>query len=154
LLDLGRELVEMSPKTLAALALDADLRNEIEFARGIRAHVARKRHLQFIAKMLRHRDTEALRSAMDANRLEARQLVGRHHRAEAWRDLLLATGDDALSGFLDQYGSADAQALRQLIRNAQREARLDKPPSSARKLFRHLRDLDAKHPLPPAPGEH
>lgn len=152
LFELGRELVEMPPKALAALPLEDDLLREVNFARGIRSHVARKRHLQFIAKMLRKRDVEALRGALEAARQEARQLTVRHHRAETWRDLLLADGDRLLSDLLSEYGSDDAQVLRQLIRNARREAQGGKPPASARKLFRHLRDLDAIKPLPPTPG--
>lgn len=152
LFELGRELVEMPPKALAALPLEEDLLREVNFARGIRSHVARKRHLQFIAKMLRKRDVDALRGALEAARQEARQLTVRHHRAEAWRDLLLADGDQLLSELLSEYGSDHAQVLRQLIRNARREAQGGKPPASARKLFRQLRDLDAIKPLPPAPG--
>lgn len=39
-----------------------------------------------------------------------------------------------------EYPSLDRQLLRQLIRNARRERDADKPPASARKLFRLLRD--------------
>lgn len=152
LFELGRDLVGLPAKELAALPLDDDLRREIEFARGIRAHVARKRHLQFIAKMLRQRDADALLDAITARRAEARSLAGRHHRTEAWRDLLLASGDGAVSALLDATTAADAQTLRQLIRNAQRESRLGKPPAAARKLFRLLRDMDAEQALPPVPG--
>lgn len=152
LFDLGRDLVGLPASELAALPLDDELRREIEFARGIRAHVAHKRHLQFIAKLLRQRDTDALLGAIAARRAEARGLAGRHHRTEAWRDLLLASGDEALSVLLDATSSADAQALRQLIRNAQRESSQDKPPAAARKLFRLLRDMDAEQALPPVPG--
>jgi len=151
LFELGRDLVRMPPKALASLSLDADLLREIEFARSIKSHVAHKRHLQFIAKLLRKRDATALQDAMEISRNEARQLASRHHRTEAWRDLLLESGDESLAILMAGYGSADAQALRQLIRNAQRELRHEKPPASARKLFRLLRDLDADTPLPPLP---
>lgn len=43
----------------------------------------------------------------------------------------------------------DGQALRQLLRNAQRERKAGKAPASARKLFRMLRALDEVSPLPP-----
>ncbi|HEY9149004.1 MAG TPA: DUF615 domain-containing protein, partial [Gammaproteobacteria bacterium] len=36
------------------------------------------------------------------------------------------------------------QHLRQLMRNAMREAKQNKPPKSARELFRYLRDLMAE----------
>lgn len=152
LFELGRDLVSQPARVLQSLPLDVDLRREIEFARNIKANVARKRQLQFIAKMLRKRDPEALLEAMESIRNEARQLSGRHHRTEAWRDRLLESGDEALATLLDTHPDCDVQGLRQLIRNAQRESRLGKPPATARKLFKALRDMDAEHDLPPIEG--
>jgi ribosome-associated protein len=43
----------------------------------------------------------------------------------------------------------DTQAIRQLVRNARRESEKSKPPASARTLFRMLREMDEKEPLPP-----
>jgi ribosome-associated protein len=52
---------------------------------------------------------------------------------------------------LDARRDIDAQSLRQLVRNAGREAAAGKPPASARKLFRLLRDSDERDALPPLP---
>ena len=67
---------------------------------------------------------------------------------ENWRDFLLESGDAALGKLLQQRHEADGQAIRQLIRNAQRESSKDKPPASARALFRLLRNMDENKPLP------
>ncbi len=75
-------------------------------------------------------------------------MTARQHRSEAWRDFLLKSGDTALEQLLVQRRDADAQAIRQLIRNTHNEARREKPPASARALFRLLRDMDEKAPLP------
>jgi len=147
---LGRELAAMSPAQLDGLPLDADLREALGQAREIRSNVARKRQLQFVAKMLRRRDVEALREALAAVTHEARAQVTRHHRVESWRDRLVAEGDAALTELFEGRDTSGLQALRQLLLQARREAARDKPPAAARKLFRLLMGMDGKQPLPPA----
>jgi ribosome-associated protein len=150
LFDLGRSLVGLDSTTLQRLPLEARLREAVDQARGIRAHVAHKRQLQYIARLLRSIDAEPIHAAIEALRSEARRQAATHHRIEAWRDRLLAEGDAALPELLAVCGHGEAQTLRQLVRNARREAELDKPPTAARKLFRLLRDIQAQQPLPPA----
>ena len=53
--------------------------------------------------------------------------------------------------YLGKRHDADAQSIRQQLRNAQREAERGTPPASSRALFRLLRDLDKTAPLPPIP---
>ncbi|MEJ2384600.1 MAG: ribosome biogenesis factor YjgA [Xanthomonadales bacterium] len=146
---LAARLVGLSPAQLAQVPLDEPLRAEIERARTIRSNSARKRQLQFVAKLMRRGDPEEILAALAAFDQEARQLTARHHRSEAWRDHLLAAGDAAIGELFQQRRDADVQALRQLVRNAQREARADRPPAAARALFRALRALDEAEPLPP-----
>ena len=63
------------------------------------------------------------------------------HRVEHWRERLLAEGDAALAGLLEEHPSADRQRLRQLVRNANEEKLRNKPPRAFRELFRELRAL-------------
>ena len=148
LFDLGRDIVGLTKKQLAALPIDDDLLDAIELARGIKSHVARKRQIQFIAKMMRSRDVSDIQEAMNAAEREARQMTVRHHRAEAWRDHLIEGGNEALTGFLDKYPLPDSQVLRQLIRSVLKESALGKPPAAARKLFKTLREMDVNRALP------
>jgi ribosome-associated protein len=149
---LAARLIGLSPAQLAGLPLDDRLRVEIESARVIRSNVARKRQLQFVAKLLRRGDPQPLLDALEAIDDDARHLNARHHRCEAWRDQLLQSGDTAVGALLERRRDADAQAIRQLIRKAQREALKAQPPAAARALFRLLRELDESEPLPPAPA--
>ncbi|MDX1459633.1 MAG: ribosome biogenesis factor YjgA [Xanthomonadales bacterium] len=148
-LDLARQLMTLPTAILATIPLDNDLARELDHLRSIRSNVARKRQLHFVAKMMRKRDCAPITEALDSHRDEARRVNERHHRAEAWRDELVEHGDEAVTRLLDAHPGFDAQSLRQLTRNAIRETRLGKPPASARKLFRLLRDLDAEQALPP-----
>lgn len=149
---LAARLIDLPRAQLARVPLDEQLRAEIEQARRIRSHVARKRQMQFVAKLMRRSDPEEIRAALETFDQEARQLNARQHRSEAWRDHLLEAGDAAIGDLLQRRRDADAQALRQLVRNAHREAQADRPPASARALFRALRELDEAEPLPPPPA--
>jgi ribosome-associated protein len=143
------QLIALKPSQLARVPLDDSIRSAIEEARLIKTHIARKRQLQFVAKLLRRADAAPVLESLESFHNEARQLNARQHRTETWRDRLLESGDNSLSQLMAQRPDADAQVIRQLIRNAQREAALNKPPAAARSLFRLLRDLDEIEALPP-----
>jgi len=148
LLDVAKDLISMPESRLQRMPLDDDLRREIEFARNIRPHGARKRQLLTVGKMLRNRDVEPLLDALEDVNQNNRKLNARHHLIEAWRDKLIEGSDQTLSGFLELSPASNAQTMRQLIRNARKEAKAGKPPAAARKLFKLLRESDAENTLP------
>ena len=63
------------------------------------------------------------------------------HRIENWRDRLVSGDDDLMEELLRNYPSADRQRLGQLVRSARKEKQNNRPPKSARNLFRYLKDL-------------
>ena len=147
--DLAASLIALSPARLARIPLDEPLASAISEARRIRSNVARKRQLQFVAKLLRNTDTEPVLAALEAFENKARELNASHHRTEAWRDHLLEHGDEALGQLLADRHDVEPQAIRQLMRKARQEAQREKPPAAARGLFRILREMDEASPLPP-----
>ncbi len=147
---LASELIKLNAARLGRVPLDDSVRSAIIEARQIRSNVARKRQLQYVAKLLRRIDPEPIVQTLEGFDSEARQLTGRQHRSEAWRDFLLETGDQAVGVLMQQRDDVDTQAIRQLIRNAQKESARGKPPASARAIFRLLRKMDESEPLPPA----
>jgi ribosome-associated protein len=56
-----------------------------------------------------------------------------------WRDRLISEGDQAISDLLMEIPDLDRQHLRQLIRQAKKEASQNKPPAASRKIFKYLR---------------
>ncbi len=151
LLDVGKLLIGMPDSRLARMPLDDELRSAIEFARDIRAHGAKKRQMMTVGKMLRLRDTDELLDALQDLHDKDRKLNARHHHIEAWRDVLITGDDQALADLLEKIPDLNPQILRQLLRNARKEASLSKPPTSARKLFKLLRDADEQSRLPALP---
>ena len=140
LTDLGKELVELAQSELKKIPLDERLLEAIALAHRIKERGGRKRQLQYIGKLLRTADVEPILAAMEGLKLEHAKDNARQHRLEQWRDRLLEEGDAALNELLAQHPDADRQRLRQLLRNAQKEQSQNKPPKSARELFKYLRD--------------
>jgi ribosome-associated protein len=95
--------------------------------------------MQFIGKLMRDVDAEPIMEHLAAIRGESAAAKAEFHAIERWRERLL-TDDAALTDWLARHPDSDAQQLRQLIRNARREAAENKPPKSSRQLFRLLRD--------------
>lgn len=138
--DLGKQLVDLPAATLADFPLDDELRTAVALAQKInRKKDGFRRQLQFIGKLLRHRETEAI--ATHLAQLEAKhRLANQHfHQLEHIRDSLLTTGDEALNALLAEHPHLDRQRLRQLIRQAQKQAKENKPPKSAREIFQYLK---------------
>lgn len=138
---LGEELVELSVDQFKKIDLPEDLRIAILEARRIHQRGARKRQMQFIGRLMRNVDAAPIQEHLDTLRGHSQRAAQQLHNIERWRDRLLAEGDSALEELLQSYPHADVQNLRQLLRNANKEALANKPPSAARSLFRSLREL-------------
>ena len=137
---LGAEMVELGKNALDKIPLDTDLRDAIELAQRIKKE-GRRRQMQLIGKMLRSRDVEPIRQALDKLKNRHNQQVSLFHKLEALRDRLVEEGDDVIPSILDLYPAADRQQLRSLVRNAQKEKAANKPPKAYRQIFQYLREL-------------
>ncbi|MBC8119102.1 MAG: DUF615 domain-containing protein [Burkholderiaceae bacterium] len=134
---LGEQLVELNRDQFARLDLPDELREAVEFAHRVTGRESRRRHFQYLGKLMRRVDAEAIRTALERVTGESRSAVTLMHRAEAWRDRLL-DDDNALTAFVSEYADADVQWLRTAIRAARRERDLQQPPKHARELYRRL----------------
>jgi len=137
--DLGAELVKLSESQLAKLPLPEGLRAAVMDCRRVTKHEALRRQLQFIGRLMRGVDPAPIRAQLNVWRGQSSQSTALMHKIERWRDRLIAE-EGALTEFLRDVPSVDATQVRQLIRNARREAAEIKPPKSSRALFRLVRD--------------
>jgi len=144
--DLGAVLVELTPEQQAKIPLSDTLRDTVVEARKIKSNIAKKRHMQFLGKLLRSADTEAIEEALSIIQNESHRAVKQHHAIEQWRDDLLANKKEDFERFVDLFPHTDRQQLRQLIRSALKEKSQQKPPAHSRKLFRFLRDTVSEPP--------
>jgi len=140
--DLGQRLTTLKADLLNKLPLTDALRRALEEAPKHTANVAKKRHAQFIGRLMRDQDTTAILALLDQLDASTRQYNERFHNLERWRDRLITGNDQTLETFVGDYPEADRQHLRQLLRQAQHELAQNKPPAASRKIFKYIRELD------------
>jgi ribosome-associated protein len=139
---LGERLAGLKPALWAQFGFSPTMLEALEESRRIQSHIALRRHIRRLGKLLWHEDKDQVQQLferMDNAQLEENR---RFHRLEQWRERLLEGGDPVLKELLDRCPEADSQHLRQLIRQGRKELELQKPPAASRKLFKYLRELD------------
>lgn len=143
LLALGEEISTLPSAQITALGLPVKLDTAIREIIKMPHKSARKRQLKFIAQQFykMESDVEPILEKVAKFKNQSGHAVREHHIVEKWRERLLNEGHDALTELLDEYPHADRQQLRQLVRNAQKEKELAKPPKSSRLLYRYLKAL-------------
>lgn len=139
--ELGKNLLTLSVDALKTIKLPENLSKALDDARRIRKHGALKRQLQYIGKLMRHIDLEPIREEYLKLTNHYDKDIKAFHRLENWRDRLLEEGDKALEDLLNEAPNVDRQHLRQLIRQSNKETKLNKPPKSTREIFKYLKTL-------------
>jgi len=138
---LGEKLTTLSAAQLANVPLDDDLREALVDYQRFGSREARRRQLQYIGKLMRRADADAIEQAWQLSQAGSDAAKKQQHRLERWRDRLVAEGDAALDALLQEFPDIDRQPVRQLVRDAQKEIREQRPPAAQRKLFRHLKTI-------------
>ncbi|NJB67575.1 ribosome-associated protein [Desulfobaculum xiamenense] len=140
--EMGERLCSMPPDTVRRLPIPKPLIEAALAYKDVRSHEARRRHMQYMGRLMREAsDLEAITEALEGFQT-VQQADNRHfQKLEKWRDALISGDADMIETIVAEHPAADRQRLRQLARNAAREAEGNKPPKSARLLFRYLREL-------------
>jgi len=138
--DLGKELTELSKEQLMQLNIPESLRDAIRETGKINKFGAQRRQIQYIGKLMREVDPAPIIAKLDSWKGKSQQHTVYMHLLERWRDRLMKN-DNVLTEFLAEHPEADAQRLRTLIRNAQKEMEGGKPPKNYREIFQVLRGI-------------
>ena len=137
--DLGKELTELGKDQLAQLDIPENLRDAVREMSRINSFGAQRRQIQYIGKLMRDVDPAPILAKLDTWKGKSQQHTVYMHQLERWRDRLLES-DAALTELLATHPQIDAQRLRTLIRNAQKEREAGKPPKNYREIFQVLRE--------------
>jgi ribosome-associated protein len=137
--DLGKELFELSRDQLKKMDLPEALLGALLEAKRLTSHGAMRRQMQFIGKVMRDIEVEPINQQLAVIRGESNIAKAAFHALENWR-MRLIEDDAALNEWLALQPDTDVQQIRQLIRNARKEATEAKPPKSSRALFKLLRE--------------
>ena len=136
----ARALMKLSDGQRKYLPIEDSLNSAVQLAVKVKSKKEGfRRQMQFVTKLLRQYDIEELKDAMEG-------LASRHKcsgvdtmKLEALRKGMLNSGDEAVNAFLEKHPGAERQRLRQLIRQANKEKKLDKPQKSSKELLNYIK---------------
>ena len=134
---IGAALVELNDAQLKSFDLPDELAAAIQEMRRTKSHEGKRRQVQYIGRIMRKVDGEAIATKLDLMKQPARQQVARLHRAEQWRERLLKDAD-AFEQLAPLRPDADLAPLRKLVHETHDERAKSRPPRAYRELFRAL----------------
>ena len=141
----GQYLAGLSSAVQRTLPLSPELLEALEEWRGLKTHEAKRRHMQYIGRLMRELDDQdALLEALEDLDNNRRRDTREFRHLEELRDRLLQPGPDgretALEECLVQYPSLERGRLLHVVEAALAEREKKRPPRQGRELFRPLRD--------------
>jgi ribosome-associated protein len=140
--EMGESLTRLTDKQLEKIPLeDERLVIAVRETQQIKSNSARKRHMQYIGKLMRDIDAEAIQKALQVMYQQKQQTNDTFHDPEKMREQVLEQGPSGIELVTEKWPHADRQQLRQMVLQHQREIKNDKPPAASRKLFKYLREL-------------
>jgi len=138
--DFGQTLVEMSKHQRSRLPLTDELKDAMVLAdKIVNKHEALRRHIRHIAKILAETDLAPIQQAMDVMANKHQQESAKHTRLEALRDKLIVGNNEFIEQVLNDNATMERQKLRQLIRQALKEKKAEKPAKHYNALFVYLK---------------
>lgn len=137
---LGERLCTLPATRLATLDLPEILTDAIALARKITAHEGRRRQMQYIGKLMRRVDADAIRAELDIDDDRHRAETAVMHAAERWRDALIDT-PGRLGEFIERYPQAINRNLHTTLRGACAEQAKTQRGRHYRELYRDIRDI-------------
>jgi len=139
--EMGKQLVEMPEGKLQKFDLPENLKDAIYEARRLKSREAKRRHLQYIGKLMRISNTDVIQETLDMMNHQSQTYRQHFKQLEDWRDRIIQEGNGGIEAFIDAYPEGDRQQLRNLQRQANREVELKKAPTASRKIFSYIRSL-------------
>lgn len=140
--ELGRQLIELPPTDLKKIDMPEDIMDAVLAAQSMKK-IALKRQIGYVGGLLADADYESIEQQVAQLKLPHQGNVKAFHQLEEWRDRLIANDNAVFGELMAEFDDFDMQHVRQLVRNAANEAKNNKPPKSARQLFKYLQDLQA-----------
>lgn len=150
--ELGTRLLKLNVQQLESIPMSDALSAAINEGKRMKSHEALRRHKQYIGKVLRAENLDAIVTFMNdienAHTLHTRSF----HQLETLRDKLISGDNLVIGEVIAEFQNIDTQKLRQLVRNAKKEYDTNQLPTTnkpetthSRKLFRFLRDVREQH---------
>ncbi|WP_404341311.1 ribosome biogenesis factor YjgA [Pseudoalteromonas mariniglutinosa] len=139
---LGADIAKMGKKQRDRLPLNDDLKEAMVVADKISDKSdAYRRNLNYIAKTLRSTENVAeIQAMIDIMLNKNNQAEVMIKKIEQLRSDLISQGDDLINATIEEYPALERQKMRQLVRNAAKEVKAEKPAKGYKELFQYLKD--------------
>ncbi|MEY4562029.1 MAG: hypothetical protein RLZZ618_1306 [Pseudomonadota bacterium] len=143
--ELGEQLVALPDDRLVGLEVSESLLDAVHQYKKTKTFEGRRRQMQYIGKLMRRNEVDAIRAAVIAMQLGHAKDSLALHGAERWRAELMAS-DEALTRWTAKHPTGDLQQLRSLIRSARKDA-ATAPEQRSGRAFRELFQFIKGHEL-------
>ena len=140
----GARLLTLSKQQISKLPLSDEIIAAIEEDKRIKSHEAKRRHLQYMGKIMRTHDADAIIHALDMLDPGSDAYQRATNELESWRERILQD-DKHLHEFLELHPDTDRQYINQLIHNAKKELLVE---HGSRKNYKNLYQFIKQQMMP------
>jgi ribosome-associated protein len=137
---LGVQLLDLPESRLKKLDLPEKLFDAVQEAKRISNFEGKRRQMQYIGKLMRKVDPAPIEAAVIAAKKGSATETLSLHRAEKWRDDLIAD-EGTLERWMAEYPATDSQHLRSLIRQARKKIVPDAGAGEAQRQAKVYREI-------------
>jgi ribosome-associated protein len=137
---LGVQLLDLPESRLKKLDLPEKLFDAVQEAKRISNFEGKRRQMQYIGKLMRKVDPAPIEEAVTAAKKGSATETLMLHRAETWRDNLIAV-DGAFQQWMNDFPETDTQHLRSLIRQAKKAIVPDAAAGEAQRQAKVYREI-------------
>jgi ribosome-associated protein len=137
---LGVQLLDLPESRWEKLDLPEKLFDALKEAKRITNFEGKRRQMQYIGKLMRKVDPAPIEAAVVAAKKGSATETLSLHRAERWRDDLIAD-EGTLERWMAEYPQTDAQHLRSLIRQARKAIVPDEGAGVAQRQTKVYREI-------------
>lgn len=117
---IGERLLTLRADQLATVPTSDALKAAIDENRRISQNEARRRHMQYIGKLMRDADIDGIQLALDRLDPSSEVFLREQNQAEQWRSRLLHDSD-AEAQWFERFPDTERQSFRALVRAARKE---------------------------------
>ena len=147
--ELGEQLMTLRADLFTRLGLGEKLHDAILEAKRITNFEGKRRQMQYVGKLMRRQDDamlDKIHAALDEQHNGSAHENAALHKAEAWRDRLIAD-DGSLAEWMAAYPETDSQQLRALVRQVRKDAKPETPGAAPRhgRAYRDVFQLVRQH---------
>ena len=138
--ELGVKVMSLNKQQLDTLPLNETILAAVEESKRVTQHEAKRRHAQYVGKLMRQADHEAIQYGLDLLDPSSEAHSQFFQQVERWRDRMMDNLADNMAAFLELYPNTNRQLLRQLAKNAEKEVAKKSDQWIARKkLFQFIK---------------